>query len=235
MKKIFVTAAIIFCLSLVSALASAGPLPESVKIRKWSHEGKEWQVGWPGKTFKENGISITKEQMADFVLWGYHHGLNRHLFVPMKESDPGVPFVFAVGTRWEAVVLMPFGWTVFHIVKNHQLRDDMFPQVFKEPKGVNLGAVLYTRKDWTGFFNIASTFDLFIFHKWRDIDPETDTVLMEPPIGLSWVTTLEEAAMEMTHNPRVNDETIKEFYDLWKLYGKGFAQGAKRWEKKEEK
>lgn len=234
MKKIFVTAAIIFCLTLVWTLASAGPFPESVKIRKWSHEAKQWEVGWPGKTLKENGVSITKEQLADFVLWGYHHGLNRHLFVPMEESDPGVPFVFAVGTRWEAVVLMPFGWTVFHIVKNHQLRDDMFPQVFKDPKGVNLGAVLHTRKDWTGFFNIASTFDLFIFHKWVDIDPETDTVTMEPPIGLSWKTTLEEAAMEMTHNPRVNDETIKQFYDMWNLYGKGFAQGEKRWAKKEE-
>lgn len=234
MKKILIITALTFCFAFVSTFATAGSLPKSVKIATWSHDGKDWEVGWPGKTLKDNGVSITKEQLADFVYWGFHHGLQVHYFLPMKESDPGVPFVFAPATKWEAVVLMPFGWTVFHINMNHQLRDDMFPQLFKDHKGVNIGARFYTRKDWTNFFNIASTFGLFIFHKFVEIDVEKDLVKMEPPIGLSWVTTLEEAAMEMTHNPRVNDETIKEFYDMWNLYGKGFAQGDKRWQKEEE-
>lgn len=236
MGRVRILAAAVLILSFAMAPAPAGAggknFPESMKIRKWSHNGREWEVGWPGRSLKDNGISVTKEQLTDFVYWGFHHGLQTHYFLPMKESDPGVPFVFAPATKWEAVVLMPFGWTVYHINMNHQLREDMFPQLYKNPRPVKIGATMYSRKDWTNFFNISSTFGLFIFHKYMTIDPEKNLVKMEPPIGVSWVMSMEEAAMEMTHNPRVNDASIKEFYDLWNLYGKGFAQGDRRWEKK---
>ncbi len=211
-----------------------GPLPARAQLPvdfRWRHNGKEWPVGWVGRTLEENGVTLADEQLGDFVLWGWHHGLQLHRILPVKPEDPGVPFLFAPGTPYEAVVLYPWGSAIFHIVTQHQLRDDMFPQLFPSPRGVNLGAILATRKAWANFFTRASRFGLFIFHKIVSIDLDRGVVRMEPPIGLSWEVTLREAALEMTHNPLVRDLALKEFYEFWKLYGKGFATGPRRWKR----
>ncbi len=171
----------------------------------------------------------------DFLYWVWANKIIEHQVEQVGGTEwegptGGVIFHWAPGSRWETHTVVPFAHAIHHIADEHQWTDTMFKEFF-EPFGPVRGANIKQRLSmekaptWTQFLKHIggpeSPYYRYVFHQESHIDPVRKVVTLVGGQGVLFEYSFDRYHKEILEV--VTDCKAYQFFELYDLFGKGFA------------
>jgi len=178
------------------------------------------------------------ERWLDFVFWCFDNKVVEHQVEAYGGTEwdgpkGGVIFHWAPGSRWETHTLASFGFTIGHVIGEHQWMDTMFPEFFEKYGGVH-GVNVKDRlaeidpsspKPWVEFLEFGggadSPYYRYLFHREAVIDPVRERIYLVGGQGTGFEYTFERFYHEVREV--LTDAKAFQFFQLYDTYGPGFA------------
>jgi hypothetical protein len=175
------------------------------------------------------------ERFVDFLFWVWANKIIEHQVEQVGGTEwegptNGVIFHWAPGSRWETHTVAPFDHAIHHVAHEHGWNDTMFRGFFErfgEVKGINIEKWLSmdTPPIWTMFLEHIggpqSPYYRYVFHQERLIDTNRKRVVMVGGQGVTFEYSYERYLQEVKEV--LTDCKAFEFFQLYDLYGPGFA------------
>lgn len=178
------------------------------------------------------------ERWLDFVFWCFNNKLAEHQVEAYGGTEwdgptGGVIFHWAPGSRWETHTLASFGFTIGHTIGEHKWMDTQFPEFFEKYGGV-YGINVKDRlaeidsaspAPWVDFLEYCggtnSPYYRYLFHQEAVVDPVRDRIYLIGGQGVGFEYTFERYYHEVREV--LTDASAFQFFQLYDLYGPGFA------------
>jgi hypothetical protein len=231
----------IACAALVLVGQVAGGFPLSSAAwtdEQWSAHCREVRTTFnPRGPLRSDALSITDTdpRFIDFLYWVWANKITEHQVEEMGGTEwegprDGVIFHWAPGSRWETHTTMSLQHAIHHLVEEHQWMDTMFRDFF-EPFGMVSGVNIVERLSvstpptWAQFLHHVggpeSPYYRYVFHQESSIDPESRTVTVVGGQGVLFEYSFGRYLAEIQEV--LTDCKSYQFYQLYDLYGQGFA------------
>ncbi|RMH36395.1 MAG: hypothetical protein D6690_05990 [Nitrospirae bacterium] len=190
----------------------------------------------------DHGLSTSKltltpedERFEDFLFWVWANKIIEHQVEQVGGTEwdgptNGVIFHWAPGSRWETHTVVPFEHAIHHVADEHRWTDTMFKDFFDRfggTQGVNIKERLSmtTPPTWGMFLRHVggpeSPYYRYVFHQEAQIDLKRRRVVMFGGQGVTFEYTFDRYLKEVKEV--LTDCKAFEFFQLYDLYGKGFA------------
>jgi hypothetical protein len=191
----------------------------------------------PTGDLASDGLTLTPEdpRFNDFLYWIWANKILEHQVEQVGGTEwngptTGVIFHWAPGSRWETHTVAPFEHAIHHIADEHGWQDNMFKEFF-EPFGPVQGVSIkqrlsmHTAPTWAQFLEHVggpeSPYYRYVFHQESAIDLERQVVTLFGGQGVKFEYSFERYLQEAREV--LTDCKAYQFFQLFDLYGKGFA------------
>ena len=247
-RNILWTAAILLVAAVAYLVGNSSGEKKYEHISGFAWSADEWAARSKGIRTSYNpdhDLSTTEltlvpgdERWLDFVFWCFNNKLAEHQVeayggTGWNGPKGGVIFHWAPGSRWETHTLASFGFTIGHIVGEHQWKDTQFPEFFEKYGGV-YGVNVKDRlveidssspAPWIDFLEYCgganSPYYRYLFHQEAVVDPVRDRIYLIGGQGVGFEYTFERYYHEVREV--LTDARAYQFFQLYDLYGPGFA------------
>ena len=227
---------ILFYLPSVTAAfeISNAAWPNSV----WEARCKDVRTSYnPNHSLKIDRLTITPKdaRFNDFLYWIWANKILEHQVEQIGGTEwsgppDGVIFHWAPGSRWEIHTVVTLEHAIHHIADEHQWKDVMFKDFFNRfgsVKGVNIKQRLSVDKapTWAQFLEYVggpeSPYYRYVFHQESAINLERRVVTLFGGQGVKFEYSFDRYLKEASEV--LTDCKAYQFFQLFDIYGKGFA------------
>jgi hypothetical protein len=184
---------------------------------------------------KELTLQADDPRFLDFIHWVWANKIIEHQVEQVggtewKGPRNGVIFHWSPGSRWETHTVVPFDHAINHIADEHKWQDNMFSDFFEKfgpTQNVNIKQRLSHEKPptWVQFLQHIggpeSPYYRYVFHQESAIDPEKRVVKLFGGQGVVFEYSFDRYLAEIREV--LTDCKAYQFFQLYDLYGKGFA------------
>lgn len=204
----------------------------------WQDHCQEVRTSYnPAHSLATDRLTLTPDdpRFSDFLYWVWANKILEHQVEQIggtewKGPTDGVIFHWAPGSRWETHTVAPFDHAIHHIADEHQWRDTMFKDFFEKfgpVKGVSIKQRLSMDKapTWAQFLKHVggpeSPYYRYVFHQESAIDLQRRVVTLFGGQGVKFEYSFDRYLKEA--NEVLTDCKAYQFFQLFDIYGKGFA------------
>ena len=184
-----------------------------------------------------DGLTLTPDdpRFNDFLYWVWANKILEHQVEQVGGTEwngptDGVIFHWAPGSRWETHTVVSFEHAIHHITDEHQWQDNMFKDFFEKfgpVKGVSIKQRLSINNSptWAQFLEHVggpdSPYYRYVFHQEMAIDLTRRVVTLFGGQGVHFEYSFERYLNEAREV--LTDCKASQFFQLFDIYGKGFA------------
>jgi hypothetical protein len=204
----------------------------------WEGHCKDVRTSYnPDHALAADRLTLTQndERFNDFLYWIWANKILEHQVEQIGGTEwtgpiDGVIFHWAPGSRWETHTVVSLDQAVHHIAEEHQWKDTMFKDFFEKfgpIKGVSIKQRLSVDKapTWTQFLEHVggseSPYYRYVFHQESEIDLERRVVTLFGGQGVKFEYSFDRYLNEVREV--MTDCKAYQFFQLFDIYGKGFA------------
>jgi hypothetical protein len=204
----------------------------------WEQHCKDIRTSYnPNTPLQTDHLSLKPDdpRFLDFLYWVWANKIIEHQVEQLGGTEwngptNGVIFHWAPGSRWETHSVVPFAQAIHHIADEHHWQDNMFKEFF-EKFGLVQGISIRQRLSmdnpptWAQFLHHIggpeSPYYRYVFHQESRIDPSRQVVTLFGGQGVEFEYSFQRYLTEATEV--LTDCKAYQFFQLYDLYGKGFA------------
>lgn len=204
----------------------------------WESHCKDVRTSYnPKQSLATDRLTLTPDdpRFSDFLYWVWANKILEHQVEQIggtewKGPTDGVIFHWAPGSRWETHTVAPFDHAIHHIADEHRWRDTMFKDFFEKfgpVKGVSIKQRLSMDKvpTWAQFLihvgGPESPYYRYVFHQESAIDLQRRVVTFLGGQGVKFEYSFDRYLKEASEV--LTDCKAYQFFQLFDIYGKGFA------------
>jgi len=191
----------------------------------------------PHRSLTNEALTLTLQdpRLVDFLYWVWANKIIEHQVEQLggtgwQGPTNGVIFHWAPGSRWERHTVIPLEEAIHHVGGEHQWTDRMFKDFF-ERFGPVLDVNITDRLSqdipptWSQFLHHIggpeSPYYRYVFHQESAMDPLRRTVSIVGGQGVFFEYSFERYLHEI--QAVLTDCKAYQFFELYDLYGQGFA------------